>query len=202
MGISCEIALRWMLQITFHDKSTQATIGHYLNGCWPTSMLPYGVTRPQLDNYNKTWVYEVSKLWYILQGAPFSPKSKPWVQQISGLSELPLKWGHPKPWQITTEKNMVMQMVPGVGKINIQSCPTGKMPFSWVIEWLNLTAFLGTADITVHVVHTSCVSWVKYSLHTYEMYTKTAKIIVRMSWSKFSCLPLGQLDLLRKWQTG
>ena len=53
--ISCEIAIRWMpLDIT-DDKSTlvqvmawcrQAT-SHYLSQCWPSSMSPYGVTRPQ-----------------------------------------------------------------------------------------------------------------------------------------------------------
>ena len=28
--------------------------------------------------------------------------------------------------------------------------------FKWVSEWLNLTAFLGTADSGVHIVHISC----------------------------------------------
>ena len=52
-GISCEIALIWILDFT-DDKSTlvqvmawchQAT-SHYLSHCWPRSLSPYGVTRP------------------------------------------------------------------------------------------------------------------------------------------------------------
>ena len=48
-------ALRWMLWELTDDKSTlvqvmawcrQAT-SHYLSQCWPSSMSPYGVTRPQ-----------------------------------------------------------------------------------------------------------------------------------------------------------
>ena len=52
---SREIALRWMPQNNFDNKSTlvqvmawcrQAT-GHYLRQCWPWIMSPYDVTRPQ-----------------------------------------------------------------------------------------------------------------------------------------------------------
>ena len=54
-GISCELALRWTSLDLTDDKSTlvqvmawcrQATC-HYLSQCWPRSMLPFGVTRPQ-----------------------------------------------------------------------------------------------------------------------------------------------------------
>ena len=54
-GISCEIALIWMSLDFTDDQSTlvqvmawcrQAT-SHYLSQCWPKSMSPYGVTRPQ-----------------------------------------------------------------------------------------------------------------------------------------------------------
>ena len=54
-GIYCEIALRWISMNPTDDKSTlvqvmawchQAT-SHYLSQCWPRSMSPYGVTRPQ-----------------------------------------------------------------------------------------------------------------------------------------------------------
>ena len=54
-GISYEIALRWMPLDLTDDKSTlvqvmawcrQAT-SHYLSQCWPRSLSPYGVTRPQ-----------------------------------------------------------------------------------------------------------------------------------------------------------
>ena len=55
--ISREIALRWTSLDLSDDKSTlvqvmawccQAT-SHYLNQCWPRSLLPYGVIKPQLD---------------------------------------------------------------------------------------------------------------------------------------------------------
>ena len=55
--ISYEIALRWMPLNLTDDKSTliqvmawcrQAT-SHYLIQFWPSSMSPYGVTRPQWD---------------------------------------------------------------------------------------------------------------------------------------------------------
>ena len=57
-GISYEIALRWMPLDLTDDKSTliqvmawclQAT-SHYLSQCWPRSMSPNGVTRPQWVN--------------------------------------------------------------------------------------------------------------------------------------------------------
>ena len=54
--ISCELALSWMsLDLTDDDKSTwvqvmawcRETTSHYLSPCWPRSLWPYGVTRPQ-----------------------------------------------------------------------------------------------------------------------------------------------------------
>ena len=56
--ISCEIPLSWMSLNLSDDKSIlvqvmawcrQAT-SHYLNQCWPRSMSPYGITRPQWVN--------------------------------------------------------------------------------------------------------------------------------------------------------
>ena len=53
--LSTNNALRWMAWDLTDDKSTlvqvmawchQAT-SHYLSQCWPSSMSPYGVTRPQ-----------------------------------------------------------------------------------------------------------------------------------------------------------
>ena len=53
--LSCEFALKWMLQDLTDDKSTlvqvmawchQAT-SHYLSQCWPSSPSPYGVPKPQ-----------------------------------------------------------------------------------------------------------------------------------------------------------
>ena len=63
-GIFCEPALRWMSLDLTDDKSTlvqvmawcrQAT-SHYLSQCWPRSLSPYGVTRPQ-------WVKTPSLYW-------------------------------------------------------------------------------------------------------------------------------------------
>ena len=57
-GVPYEIALRWMPLDLTDDKSTlvqvmawccQAT-SHYLSQCWPRSMSPNGVTRPQWVN--------------------------------------------------------------------------------------------------------------------------------------------------------
>ena len=57
-GISCEIALKWMPLDLIDDKSTlvqvmawcrQAT-SHYLSQCWPRSMSPNGISRPQWVN--------------------------------------------------------------------------------------------------------------------------------------------------------
>ena len=57
-GIPCEIALIWMSLDFTDDQLTlvqvmawcrQAT-SHYLSQCWPRSLSPYGVTRPQSVN--------------------------------------------------------------------------------------------------------------------------------------------------------
>ena len=57
-GWGISFALRWMSLDLNDDKSTlvrvmawcrQAT-SHYLSQCWPRSLLPYGVTRPQWVN--------------------------------------------------------------------------------------------------------------------------------------------------------
>ena len=61
-GISYEIALIWMSLDFTDDQSTlvqvmawcrQAT-SHYLSQCWPRSLSPYGVTRPQWVNPSGT----------------------------------------------------------------------------------------------------------------------------------------------------
>ena len=61
-GISCETALIWMSLDFTDDRSTliqvmawchQAT-SYYLSQCWPRSLSPYGVTRPESVNVNKS----------------------------------------------------------------------------------------------------------------------------------------------------
>ena len=58
--ISCEIVLRWILL----DHSSNGLVPS--GQCWPRSMLPYGVTRPQWVNYKIKSV--VGKLRNQLQG--------------------------------------------------------------------------------------------------------------------------------------
>ena len=62
MSTSCKTAFRWMPHDSLDDKSTlvlvmawchQAT-SHYLNQCWPRSISPQGVAKPQWVNTGKT----------------------------------------------------------------------------------------------------------------------------------------------------
>ena len=84
--VSRENALIWMLLGFTDDKSTlvqvmawcrQAT-SHYLSKCWPRSMLPYGVTRPQC--VYPSWSREVQ---IISQGWWCRGQSQPSVITIS-----------------------------------------------------------------------------------------------------------------------
>ena len=75
-GISCELALRWMLLDLTDDKSTlvlvmawcrQAT-SHYLNQCWPRSLPPYGVTiGPNVNSrvLMNRWRASTKRIWLI-----------------------------------------------------------------------------------------------------------------------------------------
>ena len=57
-GITCEIALIWMSLDFTDDQSTLVQVmawcrqaaSNYLRQCWPRSLSPYGVTRPQCVN--------------------------------------------------------------------------------------------------------------------------------------------------------
>ena len=84
-GISCKIALRWMLLDLTGDKSTlvqvmawcpQAT-NHYLSQCWPRFMSPYDVTRPQW--VNKTQLYQ--QLVHCVVASNFNSRNW-WIKQI------------------------------------------------------------------------------------------------------------------------
>ena len=66
-GISCEIALIWLSLDFTDDQSTlvqvmawcrQAT-SHYLSPCWPRSLSPYGVTRPEWVKVDHWWNLEI-----------------------------------------------------------------------------------------------------------------------------------------------
>ena len=58
LSIFCEIGIRWMPQHLTDHKSTLVQVmawcltapSHYLSQCWPRSLSPYGVTRPQWVN--------------------------------------------------------------------------------------------------------------------------------------------------------
>ena len=83
-GISCEIALIWM-SVDFTDDQSilvqvmawcrQAT-SHYLSQCWSRSLLPYGVTGPQVAKWDRVTHICVSKrpLVQIMACCPFGGK--------------------------------------------------------------------------------------------------------------------------------
>ena len=62
-GISCEIGLIWMSLDFTDDQSTLVQVmawccqasSHYLSQCWPRSLSPYGVTRPERVNLSVKW---------------------------------------------------------------------------------------------------------------------------------------------------
>ena len=65
IDISCEMALRWMnvtrrLQILVSVGSdnglVQMATSHYLNRCWPSTMMPYCITRPQGVKLKEVWL--------------------------------------------------------------------------------------------------------------------------------------------------
>ena len=66
--ISSKIALRWTALDLSDNKSPlvqvmawcrQAT-SHYLSQCWPRSLSPYGITRPQWVNWSELLHYRIS----------------------------------------------------------------------------------------------------------------------------------------------
>ena len=69
--IPCQIALRWMSEDFTDDKSTLCQVlawcrqarSHYLSQCWPRSILPYGVTRPQWVSYIELKLNRLATSW-------------------------------------------------------------------------------------------------------------------------------------------
>ena len=91
-GISCETALMWMSLDFTDDQSTlvqvmawcrQAT-SHYLSQCWPRSLSPYGVTRPQWVN----WLILKVPIPYICRPCTMS-KRLTYVSYMAPLSRSP-----------------------------------------------------------------------------------------------------------------
>ena len=100
-GISYEIALRWMPLDLTDDKSILVQVmawccqasSHYLSQCWPRSLMPYGVTRPQ-------WVNNVVVIstkdcplfqWHIHDGHILKPISMHGCPFITGLRGMHMK---------------------------------------------------------------------------------------------------------------
>ena len=70
-GISREIAMIWMSLDFTDDQSTLVPVmawcrqapSHYLSQCWPRSLSPYGVTRPQWVNALATRLFFQQIVW-------------------------------------------------------------------------------------------------------------------------------------------
>ena len=109
-GTSCDIALRWMSLDLADDESTlvqvmawcrQAT-SHYLSQCWPSSMSPYGITRPQWINSScyRVKIFTFRNFLKFFTGFPF--------QTVIPFSV----WGRffcwfPRGWRTTRSQNPV-----------------------------------------------------------------------------------------------
>ena len=101
-GISYEITLRWMALDLTDDKSTlvqvmawchQAT-SHYPSQCWPRSMLPNGVTRPQ-------WVN--SQCLLLMSWCHKEPGHQKTYSCTSQLLSLRMTWHHQVPGHQQTQ---------------------------------------------------------------------------------------------------
>ena len=115
--ISCEIALIWMSPDFADDQSTLVQVmawcrqapSHYLNQCWPRSLPPYGVTRPQWvknsvnDETDRTWITTVTVTDYtcvsvhddVIRWKHF-PRHWPFVR---GIHRSPVKSPHKSQWR-------------------------------------------------------------------------------------------------------
>ena len=83
MGSSCETALWWMPQDTFDIKSTLAQLmawchqatSHYLSQCWPRSISPYDIPRPQKVNVWQICLNDDFSTWGPIMRTKFSWES-------------------------------------------------------------------------------------------------------------------------------
>ena len=129
-GISCELAFRWMPLDLTDDKSTlvqvmawchQAT-SHYLSQWWPRSLSPYGATRPQWVNSQKTpntlprqasyWVFFAKireKIGHVITASHCTVKSSRLVRHDSTLhlTKLQQWFGNP----LTYLRNVIVQRI-------------------------------------------------------------------------------------------
>ena len=77
--ISCKIVLLWLRLNRTDDNSTSVQVmawcrqvtSHYVSQCWPSSMSPYGVTRPQcVDAYRTELILENIKMCFYSLSCP------------------------------------------------------------------------------------------------------------------------------------
>ena len=87
----CKIALRRMSLDLTDDKSTlvqvmawcrQAT-SYYLSQCWPRSLMPYGITRPQRVNVPSNLWYKAHQIMKLLYSSCSCLCSIQWGQVLS-----------------------------------------------------------------------------------------------------------------------
>ena len=69
--------LRWMsLNLTECHWTLLMAPSHYLNQCWPRSLLPYGITRPQLEQLERLRSEDTPRRLMIYHWIILDPKSK------------------------------------------------------------------------------------------------------------------------------
>ena len=117
LGTCCEIVLMWMPQKITNEKSTLVQViawcrqakNHYLSQCWPRSMSPYGITRPQRVNtlrpeqnarHLQTTFNQVENFWGIVSPNDlqvqniFSPVH---ILPVQNIGITPCKYFHSEP---------------------------------------------------------------------------------------------------------
>ena len=168
--ISSEIALRWTSLDLNDDKSTlvqvmawcrQAT-RHYMNQCWPRSLPPYGVTRPQ-------WVLNIN-LRLIIRGIMSHSQcgiSKPRkyivIKTMSFLVQIIYKWDwwyNPAYWLITIKFQIENTATPchiTERIINrcwvINSLPQAILTFTLLYAWQQNHVFVDHAFLISHMMY-------------------------------------------------
>ena len=119
-GIYCEIALRWISMNPTEDMSIlvqvmawcrQAT-SHYLSECWPRSLSPYGVTRPQ---WVKIWTEEMQVLPHSMNDDACMPKYG-WV--VNNLNKAYSLQGHVKDSENTFDFKISISIHSGEVKLS------------------------------------------------------------------------------------
>ena len=149
-GISCKIALWWMSLGLTDDKSTlvqvmawcrQAT-SHYLSQCWPRSMLPYDVTRPQRVKSHLCNSFEDgTTIDFIYRCPVFKWVSEAWLTwQVTlifyckwYLSRQLNCWSLRCNWSIACQccSNyiFILNLIPGLNRLHKDNCQMGRQKY-------------------------------------------------------------------------